>query len=324
MIGEDQKDSNSLNPEAVDRAFRKLQDDLTSEITKRDKKEALRQNRWSKEGGGGGISRAVENGLLIEKGGVNFSRVSGSSLPIPATATRPSFAGRPYEAIGVSVVFHPRNPYAPTAHMNVRAFFVYPENSDEKTEWWFGGGFDLTPCYGFDEDAIAWHKAASDVCKTVDPGLYRRFKVACDEYFYLPHRQEQRGIGGIFYDDFNEVGFENAFQLSLRTGSAFGESFFSILDRRHTTPFGDREKEFQRLRRGRYVEFNLLYDRGTRFGLASGGRTESILMSMPLEARWSYDWKPQANSPEALLHSRFLQPRDWLAPGAPLEPIHST
>ncbi|MET3871166.1 coproporphyrinogen III oxidase [Puniceicoccus vermicola] len=307
------------DPDQVQAAFQKLQDDLCREIENREGSDILREDSWERPGGGGGISRAVEGGKILSKGGVNFSRVSGDALPAPASARRPEFAGRPFEAMGVSVVLHPQNPYAPTAHMNVRAFFVLPALEEQSIQWWFGGGFDLTPCYGFDEDAVEWHQAAHDICEQAKPGLYRSFKRECDEYFYLPHRDECRGIGGIFYDDFSELGFERTFAFSLEVGNGFRESFFRILDRRASTPFGEREKQFQRLRRGRYVEFNLLHDRGTKFGLASGGRTESILMSLPAEANWSYNWTPEPGSPEEQLTERYLRPRDWLAPTHPLE-----
>ncbi|MGE9289606.1 MAG: oxygen-dependent coproporphyrinogen oxidase [Puniceicoccales bacterium] len=307
------------DPNGVENAFRVLQNDLCHEIESREKNDVLIEDSWDRTEGGGGTSRAIQGGEWIEKGGINFSRIRGSALPAPASARRPEYAGRPFEAMGVSVVLHPRNPYAPTAHMNVRAFFILPSQESESIQWWFGGGFDLTPCYGFDEDAIDWHKTAHDVCENARPGLYRRFKRECDSYFYLPHRHECRGIGGIFYDDFSELGFDTTFRFSLAVGHAFREAFFRILDRRAHTPFEERQREFQRLRHGRYVEFNLLHDRGTKFGLASGGRTESILMSMPADASWSYNWKPESGSPEAQLTERYLQPRDWLAPNFPLE-----
>jgi len=306
-------------PDRVHESFLQLQDSLSQEIREREGREFLIEDRWDRPAGGGGISRAVEDGKLLEKGGVNYSRVSGQALPAPATARRPHFAGRPFEAMGVSVVLHPRNPYAPTAHLNVRAFFVLPAETGQETEWWFGGGFDLTPCYGFDEDAVEWHRSARDICEAAKPGLYRRFKRECDHYFHLPHRGECRGIGGIFFDDFAELDFDSTLAFVLDVGNGFRDLFFRILDRRAPTAFGERERDFQLLRRGRYVEFNLLYDRGTQFGLASGGRTESILMSLPGLARWSYNWHPEPGTPEEKLTSRYLRPRDWLAPGAPLE-----
>lgn len=307
------------DPNRVHRGFLDLQKQLCDEIGKREGQDFLIVDEWERPAGGGGISCAIEGGEFLEKGGVNFSRVSGDALPGPASARRPEFAGRPFEAMGVSVVFHPRNPYAPTAHMNVRAFFVLPAPGDNEIHWWFGGGFDLTPCYGFDEDAILWHQKAQEVCERAAPGLYRRFKEECDRYFYLPHRQECRGIGGIFFDDFAELGFDPTFEFALSVGNAFNESFFHLLDQRSPLDFSAKEKKFQRLRRGRYVEFNLLYDRGTQFGLASGGRTESILMSLPAEANWVYNWKPEPGSAEAKLSERYLRPRDWLDPSTPLE-----
>ncbi len=315
--------SSDISPESVDRVFRRLQDDLCQAIEAREAQGILVEDCWERPGGGGGgIARAVDAGAIIEKGGVNFSRVRGEALPGPASARRPEFAGRPFEAMGVSVVLHPRNPYAPTAHMNVRAFFVFPGAGGGATDWWFGGGFDLTPCYGFEEDAEAWHRAARDICESAGDGLYRRFKRECDQYFYLPHRQECRGVGGIFFDDFAELGFAPTLDFATAVGNGFRDSFFRILDRRSQMDYDERERHFQCLRRGRYVEFNLLYDRGTQFGLASGGRTESILMSLPAEARWIYNWQPEPGSPEADLIPRFLTPRDWLSPGHPLEPNH--
>lgn len=314
----------SPDPEAVAEAFKKTQDRIAFEVEKREGKDFLQEDTWERPDGGGGISRAAQRGAEIDKGGVNFSRISGKNLPSAASDKRPEFAGRPFEAMGVSVVFHPVNPFAPTAHLNIRAFFVLPGEASDKTDWWFGGGFDLTPSYGFDQDAVDWHQAAHDVCEAAKPDLYKRFKRECDHYFHLPHRLEQRGIGGIFYDDFQELGFEKTFSFSLSVAEAFRKTYFTILDRRKNTPYGKSEKEFQRLRRGRYVEFNLLYDRGTRFGLTSGGRTESILMSLPAEANWSYGWKAKPQSAEADLVERYLQPRDWLSPSFPAEPLENS
>tara|TARA_R100000027_G_scaffold67735_1_gene68289 strand:+ start:5460 stop:6425 length:966 start_codon:yes stop_codon:yes gene_type:complete len=310
-------------PNRVQEAFLRLQDDLCKEIEAREGSELIIEDKWNRPGGGGGISRAVQGGRILEKGGVNFSRVCGDALPAPASARKPELAGRPFEAMGVSVVLHPCNPFAPTAHMNVRAFFILPEHEDQEIQWWFGGGFDLTPCYGFKEDAIRWHQAAHDICEQSQPGLYRRFKQECDRYFYLPHRDECRGVGGIFFDDFCELGFERTFAFAKSVGYGFRDAFFSLLDQRAATDFNEEQKQFQRLRRGRYVEFNLLHDRGTRFGLVSGGRTESILMSLPAEACWSYGWEPTPDTPEALLVEEFLRPRDWLSPGAPFESTES-
>jgi coproporphyrinogen III oxidase len=261
---------------------------------------AFRTDSWTRAEGGGGTARVIEDGALLERGGVNFSRVSGAALPPSATAARPQLAGRAFEAMGVSLVLHPRNPYCPTVHMNVRCFAA-------GDIWWFGGGMDLTPYYGFEEDARHFHAT----CKAAVGAHYPRFKQWCDEYFYLKHRQEPRGIGGIFFDDLNEPDFDTCFALLRAVGDRFLDAYVPILERRRHTPYGEREREFQAYRRGRYVEFNLVYDRGTLFGLQSGGRTEAILMSLPPRVAWRYDWKPQPGSPEAKLYSDFLRPRDW-------------
>jgi len=262
---------------------------------------AFRRDSWTRAEGGGGTARLIEDGALLERGGVNFSRVSGAALPPSATAARPQLAGRAFEAMGVSLVLHPRNPYCPTVHMNVRCFAA-------GDTWWFGGGMDLTPYYGFEEDARHFHAT----CKAAAGAHYPRFKRWCDEYFYLKHRQEPRGIGGIFFDDLNEPDFESCFALLRSVGDAFLPAYVPIVERRRDAPYGEREREFQAYRRGRYVEFNLVYDRGTLFGLQSGGRTEAILMSLPPRVAWRYDWKPEAGSPEAKLYSEFLKPRDWV------------
>jgi coproporphyrinogen III oxidase len=256
---------------------------------------------WQRPAGGGGLTRVIENGKLFERGGVNLSRVQGASLPPSASASRPHLAGRPWEAMGVSLVLHPRNPYCPTVHMNVR-FFAAGD------AWWFGGGMDLTPYYGFEEDARHFHAT----CKAAVGDHYPKFKKWCDEYFHLKHRNEPRGIGGIFFDDFAELGFQSAFDLVKSVGDHFLTAYAPIVERRRLASFGEREREFQAYRRGRYVEFNLVYDRGTLFGLQSGGRTESILMSMPPRAAWRYDWKPAPGSPEEKLSTDFLRPREWV------------
>jgi coproporphyrinogen III oxidase len=256
---------------------------------------------WQRPAGGGGLTRVIENGKLFERGGVNLSRVQGASLPPSASASRPHLAGRPWEAMGVSLVLHPRNPYCPTVHMNVR-FFAAGD------VWWFGGGMDLTPYYGFEEDARHFHAT----CKAAVGDHYPKFKKWCDEYFHLKHRNEPRGIGGIFFDDFAELGFQSAFDLVKSVGDHFLTAYAPIVERRRLASFGEREREFQAYRRGRYVEFNLVYDRGTLFGLQSGGRTESILMSMPPRAAWRYDWKPAPGSPEEKLSTDFLRPREWV------------
>jgi coproporphyrinogen III oxidase len=250
---------------------------------------------------------------VFEKAGVNFSEVSGNRLPPSATAQRPELAGRGFQALGVSLVIHPRNPYVPTSHANVR-FFV-AELDGHAPVWWFGGGFDLTPYYGFREDAVQWHRTAWEACAPFGPGVYPRFKRWCDEYFYLKHRNEPRGIGGLFFDDLNEWGFDDCFAFTRSVGDHFPLAYLPIVRRRKDTAFGDREIAFQHYRRGRYVEFNLVYDRGTLFGLQSGGRTESILMSLPPRVSWRYDWQPEPGSPEAELYETFLKPRDWIEAG---------
>jgi len=264
---------------------------------------------WQRQEGGGGVSRVIEEGNVFERGGVNFSHVVGKSLPPSAAANRPAIAGRNWEAMGVSLVLHPRNPYAPTVHMNVRFFNATAEG--EEPVWWFGGGMDLTPYYGFAEDAQHFHRACRDSVAPFGPDLHGRFKKWCDEYFFLKHRNEPRGVGGIFFDDFNEAGFESSFALQRGVGDSFLDAYLPILARRAGTPYGERERDFQAYRRGRYVEFNLVFDRGTLFGLQSGGRTESILMSMPPVVKWRYDWHPQPGSPESQLYSDFLVHKDW-------------
>jgi coproporphyrinogen III oxidase len=252
----------------------------------------------------------LSDGAVIEKGGVNFSHVHGNELPPSASASRPELAGRGFQALGVSLVIHPRNPYAPTSHANVRFFLA--EKEGEAPVWWFGGGFDLTPFYGFEDDCRDWHRAAHDAVAPFGEDLYPRFKQWCDDYFYLPHRNETRGIGGLFFDDFNEQDFEHSFGLMRSVGDAFLPAYRPILARRKDAPYGERERDFQLYRRGRYVEFNLVYDRGTLFGLQSGGRTESILMSLPPLARWDYNRHFETGSAEAALTEQFLHPRDWL------------
>jgi coproporphyrinogen III oxidase len=260
---------------------------------------------------GDGCSRLVEEGSLLERGGCNFSHVKGHTLPPSATAHRPELAGSPFEAMGVSLVFHPRNPYVPTVHMNVRMFAALPAGREPVV--WFGGGMDLTPYYGFEEDAVHFHRVNQTALAPFGEALYPRFKTWCDEYFYLKHRQEPRGIGGVFFDDFSEMGFDGGFAMTQAVGNAFLDAYLPILERRKNTPYGERERDFQAYRRGRYVEFNLVFDRGTLFGLQSGGRTESILMSMPPIVKWRYNWQPEAGSPEARLYTDFLRPRDWAA-----------
>jgi coproporphyrinogen III oxidase len=266
-------------------------------------------DRWQRTEGGGGISRIIEEGNVFERGGVGFSHVLGKSLPPSAAANRPEIAGRNWEAMGVSLVLHPRNPYAPTVHMNVRFFIATAEG--QEPVWWFGGGMDLTPYYGFEEDAQHFHRTCRDALQPYGAQLHPRYKKWCDDYFYLKHRREARGVGGIFFDDLNEGGFEHCFAIQRSVGDRFLDAYLPVLNRRKDTPYGERERDFQAYRRGRYVEFNLVFDRGTLFGLQSGGRTESILMSMPPIVKWRYNWQPEAGSAEAKLASDFLAARDW-------------
>ena len=269
----------------------------------------FREDVWERPDGGGGRSRVLSDGAVFEQAGVGFSDVFGASLPPSASAQRPELAGRSFEALGVSLVLHPLNPYAPTTHMNVRFFIAEKEGSDPI--WWFGGGFDLTPYYGFEEDAVHWHRTAREACAPFGPEIYPSYKKWCDEYFFLRHRSEPRGIGGIFFDDVNEGGFERCFALLRSVGDHFLAAYLPILRRRKDISYGERERDFQLYRRGRYVEFNLVWDRGTLFGLQSGGRTESILMSLPPLVRWRYGWQPEPGTPEARLYEEFLKPRDW-------------
>jgi coproporphyrinogen III oxidase len=265
---------------------------------------------WERPEGGGGISRIIEEGNVFERGGVGFSHVMGKNLPPSAAANRPEIAGRNWEAMGVSLVLHPRNPYAPTVHMNVRFFTAVAEGAEPV--WWFGGGMDLTPYYGFEEDARHFHQTCKDALAPFGDDLHPRFKKWCDDYFYLKHRKEARGVGGIFFDDFNAPGFERSFALQQSVGDHFLPSYLPLLQRRKDTLYGERERDFQAYRRGRYVEFNLVFDRGTLFGLQSGGRTESILMSLPPVVKWRYNWQPEAGSAEAKLYSDFLVHREWV------------
>lgn len=287
-----------------------LQDRICAALEQADGTGRFVEDSWERAEGGGGRTRVITKGAVIEKGGVNFSHVYGAGLPASATAHRPELAGRSFEAMGVSLVIHPHNPYVPTSHANVRFFIA--EKEGEEPVWWFGGGFDLTPYYGNDEDCRHWHQVAHDACAPFGEDIYPRFKQWCDDYFYLKHRQEPRGIGGLFFDDLNELGFDQSFALMQSIGDAYVLALLPIIEKRKDTPYGERQRDFQLHRRGRYVEFNLVWDRGTLFGLQSGGRTESILMSLPPEVRWDYDWKPEAGSEEAVLYERYLQPRNWL------------
>jgi len=275
----------------------------------------FRRDGWQRPAGGklagDGLSQLIEEGQVLERGGCNFSHVKGNSLPASATQHRGELTGAPFEALGVSLVMHPRNPYVPTVHMNVRLLMAFPVGQPAVS--WFGGGMDLTPYYGFEEDAAHFHRVCHDALAPHGEQLYTRFKPWCDEYFFLKHRNEARGIGGIFFDDHTEGGFDAGFALMQAVGDAFVPAYLPIVQRRRDAPYGERERDFQAYRRGRYVEFNLVWDRGTHFGLHGGGRTESILMSMPPIVKWRYDWQPEAGSPEARLYSDFLPPRDWLA-----------
>jgi len=278
----------------------------------------FRRDEIERKRGGRSRPRVLEGGEIVERAAVNFSHTVGEHLPPAATERRPELAGGRYEAVSVSLIVHPRNPYAPTSHANFRYF--HASRKGVEAVWWFGGGFDLTPFYGFEEDAMLWHRSARDACAPFGDDLYEHCKQACDAYFYLPHRGEPRGIGGLFFDDYDEGGYDRAFAFVRSASDAYMDAYFRILQRRARTPFGERERQFQLYRRGRYVEFNLLHDRGTRFGLQAGARTESVLASMPPLARWQYDYRPEPGSPEARLTTDFLRPRDWFAqePEAPV------
>ncbi|MFT5483747.1 MAG: coproporphyrinogen III oxidase [Halieaceae bacterium] len=289
-----------------------LQQNICDALAGEDGGDGFVEDRWVRDGGGGGRTCVLAGGPLIEKGGVNFSHVSGAEMPASATAARPELAGSSFQAMGVSLVIHPNNPYVPTSHANVR-FFV-AEKPDGSSVWWFGGGYDLTPYYGFLEDCVHWHSEARRACEPFGPQVYPRYKKWCDEYFYLRHRSEQRGIGGLFFDDVNDGGFSSDFAFMRAVGDSYLSAYLPIVQRRRTLEYGDRERQFQLYRRGRYVEFNLVWDRGTLFGLQSNGRTESILMSMPPLVRWDYNAQPEAGSAESQLDA-FLKPRDWLADG---------
>lgn len=287
-----------------------LQNRICRAIEAEDGKASFLEEKWQHENGsGGGITRVMADGKVIEKGGVNFSHVSGLQLPQAATLKRPELADASFEAMGVSVVMHPLNPYVPTSHMNVR--FIYVEKPGQDPLWWFGGGFDMTPYYGFDEDCQHWHLTAKEACEPFGAEVYPKLKKWCDEYFYLKNRHEPRGIGGIFFDDVNEWGFDRSFEFMQSVGNHYIKAYQTIVARRKNHAYTERERDFQLYRRGRYVEFNLLYDRGTLFGLQSGGRTESILMSLPPLVTWKYNWKPEKGTPEAELYDKYLVPRDW-------------
>ncbi|OQS43709.1 oxygen-dependent coproporphyrinogen oxidase [Chromobacterium haemolyticum] len=288
-----------------------LQDRICAALEQADGGAQFVEDAWQRPGGGGGRSRVLAKGALFEQAGVNFSHVYGDALPASATAHRPELAGRGFQAMGVSLVIHPENPHIPTSHANVRFFIA--EKDGETPVWWFGGGFDLTPFYAVEADVVHWHRVARDLCQPFGEQVYPDYKRWCDEYFYLKHRQEARGVGGLFFDDLNAWGFDSCFRFMQAVGNGFINAYLPIVERRKGDSWGHRERQFQLYRRGRYVEFNLVWDRGTLFGLQSGGRTESILMSMPPLARWEYDYQPEPGSPEAALTERFLAPRDWLA-----------
>ncbi|OBT09943.1 coproporphyrinogen III oxidase [Shewanella sp. UCD-FRSSP16_17] len=287
-----------------------LQASICEGLETLDGKATFQAESWERAEGGGGTSRVLTKGKVFEQAGVNFSHVMGAAMPASATAHRPELAGRSFEAMGVSLVIHPNNPFIPTTHANVRFFIAHKEGADPV--WWFGGGFDLTPYYPFEEDVVSWHQAAADICAPFGEDVYPKYKKWCDEYFFLPHRNETRGVGGLFFDDLNEPGFEKSFDFMQAVGSGFLTAYAPIVERNKELEYNDDERQFQLYRRGRYVEFNLVYDRGTLFGLQTGGRTESILMSMPPLVRWEYGFTPEEDSQEAELYERYLKPQDWL------------
>lgn len=291
--------------------LRSLQQRIVSALEDVDGKEKFRRDDWEREAGGGGLSRILADGAVFEQAGVGYSHVFGTEMPPSATKSRPELAGRGFQAMGVSLVLHPKNPYVPTTHANFRFFCA--EADDGEPVWWFGGGFDLTPYYPFLEDVLNWHRMARDACSEFGDEVYNKYKKWCDEYFFLKHRNETRGVGGLFFDDLNNWKFDRCFAFTQAIGDQFLPAYLPIVDARKDHPFGERQREFQLYRRGRYVEFNLIYDRGTLFGLQSGGRTESILMSLPPRVRWEYDWQPEAGSPEEKLYKDYLVARDWLA-----------
>ncbi len=302
--------------EAVKAYLLQLQDTISGALAEEDGRDTFAEDTWQRPDAGrglagGGRTRIMTDGAVFEQAGINFSHVSGESLPESATAHRPELAGRAYQAMGVSLVVHPHNPYVPTSHANVRFFIA--EKPGEAPLWWFGGGFDLTPYYPFREDVVFWHRVAREACEPFGKGVYARYKQWCDEYFYLKHRGETRGVGGLFFDDLNEWGFEQSFAFMKSVGDHYLKAYRPIVARRKAMPFSERERDFQLYRRGRYVEFNLVFDRGTLFGLQSGGRTESILMSMPPLVKWRYNWQPEPGSPEAELYEHYLVPQQWLS-----------
>jgi len=303
-----------INIAAVKKYLLSLQQSIVDGLEAEDGEGRFIRDEWQREAddelSGGGIVRLMSEGAVFEQAGINFSHVRGEKLPPSASAHRPELAGRSFQAMGVSLVIHPRNPYVPTSHANVRLFVA--EKPGEAPVWWFGGGFDLTPYYPFHEDVLAWHQRAKAACDPFGAERYAQYKKWCDEYFYLKHRGETRGVGGLFFDDLNEPDFDSCFALWRSVGDAYLEAYRPIVNKRKATPYGERERDFQLYRRGRYVEFNLVFDRGTLFGLQSGGRTESILMSLPPLVKWRYNWSPEPGTPEADLYDNYLKPRDWL------------
>ena len=301
----------AIDIEAVKSFLLQLQNTICDALEQEDSKATFEHDSWQREQGGGGQSRVIKDGAIFEKGGVNFSHIMGDAMPASATATRPELAGRSYQAMGVSLVMHPHNPHIPTSHANVR-FFV-AEKEGEEPVWWFGGGYDLTPYYLYEEDAIAWHQVAFDACLPFGDEIYPKYKKACDEYFWLKHRGEARGVGGLFFDDLNEQGFDASFEFMQAIGNSFVPAYLPIVQKRKAMDYSEAQRDYQLYRRGRYVEFNLVFDRGTLFGLQSGGRTESILMSMPPIVKWDYMWAPEQASEEEKLVAVLQNPKDWLA-----------
>ncbi len=303
---------NQQDIQAVKQFLLDLQESICAGLAKADGKASFRTDSWDREEGGSGITRVIADGAVFEKGGVNFSHVFGKAMPASATAARPELAGRAYQAMGVSLVIHPENPFVPTSHANFRMFVA--EKEGEEPVWWFGGGYDLTPYYGNEEDCVHWHQTAKAACDPFGEKYYPLFKQQCDDYFYLKHRQETRGIGGLFFDDFNEPGFADCFSFVQAMANSYLAAYVPIVEKRKDSPYSEKQKEFQEYRRGRYAEFNLVFDRGTLFGLQSGvGRIESILMSLPPVVRWWYDWQPEPGSEESKLTDYFLKPQDWVS-----------
>lgn len=300
----------TINIDSVKEYLLGLQDSICQQLSEEDGGQGFSEDSWLREGGGGGRSRVLEEGKTFEKAGINFSHVFGDGLPASATAHRPELAGRSFQALGVSLVIHPRNPYIPTSHANVRFFIAEKEAADPV--WWFGGGYDMTPYYGFDEDCIHWHQTARQACASFGEDVYPKYKKWCDDYFFLKHRNEPRGIGGLFFDDLNEWGFEKSFAFMQSIGDSYIKAYRPIVAKRKDMEYAERERDFQLYRRGRYVEFNLVYDRGTLFGLQTGGRTESILMSLPSLVKWRYNWQPEPGTKEAELYDKYLKPVEWL------------